>query len=263
MASATRLAKAKNLPITMRHERWLRLPDHQRKWSDQALEFAGKVLSGEVGGKREHRTPYRVSGTGTCKRRRHFASEGLPKAQHFDSGLHNRFMTGDFLHLKWQMMGLTEGWLTQAEVPVDDDDDLLSGTMDGILHDGSIFEFKSINDRGFRSVVAWGANLHHIKQVHGYMYCSGKQSASIVYENKNDQDWIEIRVQLDEEIIRQITEEIDDLNDQFEDRFLSEPLTDCLAQTGSVYRQCPFKNDCLQINTWDDLDAKSKKKSRR
>lgn len=254
MASAlTKLVKAKDLPITMRHEKWLSLPDYQRPFSAEALEHAQKALSGQIGGKRSRKTPYRSSGTGTCSRKRHFEAEGVVKRESLDSHLNNVFATGDYLHLKWQMMGITEGWLTAAEVPVDFED-LLSGTMDGILYDESIFEFKSINDNGFKSVVAFGPKDLHIQQVHAYMLCHGAEKASIVYENKNDQDWIELRVHRDEKIIESIDAEISRLNDQYNDEWLDEPLSDCLSRTGTTYRQCAFKDVCLKIKSWDDID---------
>lgn len=238
----------------MRQERWLSLPDHQRPFSSDALIHAQKALSGEVGGKRLHKTPYRASGSGGCTRRRHFAAEGVLQTEGADSKLHSIFMTGDFGHIKWQMMGLTEGWLIEAEVPVETEDHLLSGTMDGIIYDGSIFEFKTINDNGFREVVAYGPTQQHLKQVHAYMLCAEKDKASFIYENKNDQDWIECRVERDEDIIHSIEREIDELNDQYNDKRLKEPLSDCQLKTGSIYRQCPFRDVCLGIYKWSDIN---------
>ena len=255
MASTlTKLVKARDLPITMRMERWLSLPDYQRPFSPEALEHAQKALSGQIGGKRSRKTPYRSSGTGTCSRKRHFQAEDVVKREMTDSHLHNIFATGDYLHLKWQMMGLTEGWLTAAEIPVQTEDGLLSGTMDGLIWDDSILEFKSINDNGFKNVVAFGAKELHLKQTHAYMLCADKDKASIVYENKNDQDWIELRVYRDEKIIELIENEIDELNDQYNNEELKEPLSDCQMKTGSIYRDCPFRDVCLKINKWSDIN---------
>lgn len=255
MGNLSKLVKAKDLPITMRHERWMQIPDHERPWSIEALEFAERVLRGEIGGKRQHHTPYRASGTGKCTRARHFSAEGVTRSDIIDTSLYGKFMTGDFLHLKWQMMGITEGWLIDAEIPVQDEDGLLSGTMDGKIFDGSVFEFKSINDMGFKNVVTYGADPFHIGQTHSYMLCSGADKASIVYENKNNQDWIEIRVHFDEKIAKNIEREIDLLNEQYNEKKLKEPLSDCQLQTGATYRNCPFRDVCLKIYTWEDISV--------
>lgn len=257
-SSLAKLVKARDLPITMRHEKWMKIPDYRRPWSDEALAFAQRVLSGEVGGKRLHRTPYRASGTGKCVRARHFSAEGLKRTEIIDTALFSKFMTGDFGHLKWQMMGITEGWLIGAEIPVEFG--LLSGTMDGEIYDGSIFEFKTINDNGFKNVIAYGADPLHVRQSHAYMLCSEKDSASIVYENKNDQDWVEIRVHRDEAIIEEIRTELDNLHIDTSLKVLPEPLSGCIDQTGSTYRNCPFRLSCLDIYKWEDMnDHKSEK----
>jgi hypothetical protein len=250
----TKLTKAKDLPITMRQERWLSLPENQRPFSTAALQHAQQALSREIGGKRSRKTPYRASGSGGCTRRRHFAAEGVIENENLDSRLNSIFMTGDFGHLKWQMMGLTEGWLIEAEIPVETEDHLLSGTMDGRIYDGSIFEFKTINDNGFREVVTYGPTKSHLRQTHAYMLCSDTDKVSIVYENKNDQDWIECRVDRDEAMITAIEDEIDELNDQYNEKRLREPLSDCQLKTGSIYRQCPFRDVCLNIYKWSDIN---------
>lgn len=248
------MIKTAELPITTAHERWLALPESQRFWSFEAMEHAEKVFRGEVGGKRHHEAPYRASGTGKCMRYRHFQSEELIEASVVDTRLNNIFATGDFLHLKWQMMGLSAGWLIKAEVPVESRDGLLAGTMDGITAADSVFEFKSINKRGFSQVVTFGPLESHILQTHAYMYAGDYEKTSIVYEDKDSGDWREFLVNRDEEIIKKVKDELETLDLDYSNEILVEPLSDCQEKRGSLYRQCPFRDICLDIGSWKDME---------
>ena len=142
--SLRKLLASSELPITVAHEQWL-ARSHNADYSQEALEFAGKVLSHEVGGARSRNTRFRSSAVGSCARRQVLKAIGVSEKSTIDGKLANIFQTGNFLHLKWQMAGLTAGWLAEAEVSADAPDLNFGGTLDGILDDGSGFEFKSIN----------------------------------------------------------------------------------------------------------------------
>lgn len=236
-----------DLPITLRHERWLQ-SNSEAHYSPEAIAFAQRALSGEFSNRPRMR--FRSSSTGMCARKRIFSAIGVPEADRIDSKLSNIFHTGNMLHLKWQLAGLTEGWLKEAEVAADNPNINFGGTLDGILHDGSGFEFKSINDRGFADTWA-NPKPVHVRQVHAYMYLRKDISAfSIIYENKNTGEWREFRVQRDDSIIREIDREVGQLNTAFEARKLPPVLADCKNQTGSTYRNCPFKDMCLGTKKW-------------
>jgi hypothetical protein len=250
----TKLIKAQGLPITMKQEAWLAIPEEERPWSPEAIQFSQDVLSGKIGGKSVRTTPYRASGTGKCSRMRQFAAQQVPTPNNYTTKLINIFLTGDFLHLKWQMMGLTAGWLKAAEVRIQDEDGLVSGTMDGIVIDDSILEVKSINDRGFKNIYDFGVPQGHYYQSHQYMITSGLPFVSFIYENKNDGEWMEFRVEQNPETTKNVIREIEMLVEESEKRILREPLESCIDKEGSVYRQCPFKDVCLSIRKWSDID---------
>lgn len=236
-------AVQQNLPITMRHERWLR-ENHNPVYSQEALDFAATVLEGSSGSKRIRKRMFRASSAGMCERQQLFRISGTESREDISSDLSNIFLTGNFLHLKWQMAGLTEGWLVKAEVPVDREDLNAGGTMDGVLYTGGGFEFKSIYSRGFGTVMLYGPKTEHILQVHHYMYMGGFESFSVVYENKDTGEWREFRVNRDEAIIEQSKLALERLNSLLADKILPPMLDDCVEKTGTRYRNCAFRDIC-------------------
>lgn len=236
-----------DLPITMRHERWL-AANPNPVYSKDALEFAARALSGDFQFRK--RELFRSSSTGMCERRRIFAAMGVAEPERIDAKLANIFQTGNMLHLKWQLAGLTEGWLADAEIAVDHPDLRFSGTLDGILHDGSGFEFKTINSYGHTFTWKEPKPLH-VRQVHAYMVLKPEiEQFSVIYENKDTAEWREMRVQRDPVIYRSVQRELHNLNEMYDERKLPDPLDECRTRTGSTYRNCPFHEVCLSVKKW-------------
>ncbi len=238
------MIRGADLPITMRHERWLET-NATPQYSPEALEFAKKVLAHEVGGNRDRKSLFRASGLGSCQRRQLFAANDVAGITDISSDLANIFATGNFLHLKWQMAGLTEGWLKQAEIPIESKEYSFGGTLDGILYDNSLFEFKSINNRGFGGVQQYGPKKDHILQAHGYMWLAGLDHVSFVYENKDNGEWREFRMERDESIIEDIIGMVGNMERWRAEGVYPEPLNKCLDREGYTYRQCPYRETCL------------------
>lgn len=236
-----------DLPITMRHEKWL-AHNSDPKYSKEAVAFAQEALSGTY--TYRPRMLFRSSGVGTCARRRMFAAAGVAEERSVEPKLANIFHTGQFLHLKWQMAGLTEGWLKEAEVVADDPALQFGGTLDGILHDGSGFEFKTINSRSHN--FTWkDPKPEHVRQVHAYMYLRRDiERFSIIYENKDTAEWREMRVEKDPRLIKDIDREVGLLQQSYEERKLPPVLDECKGKAGTKYRQCPFREICLQQKRW-------------
>ena len=242
------LIRAADLPVTIRHERWL--AQDTKPFSQEALDFSRLALSKEAGGGRRRKSMFRASGSGSCMRRQIFSALSVPRRYEIDPHLASIFMTGDFVHLKWQMAGLTAGWLAEAEVAFDRPDWHFGGTMDGILDDGSGLEVKSINTRGFFMVNKYGVDSKHNRQVHSYMKLTGIQVFSVIYEDKNNQDYREFRVKQDPDMASEVDRELDELNESLQAKTLPEVLLSCQHRDGSEYRNCPFRDICLETKEW-------------
>lgn len=253
MANLRDLVRAvqQDLPITVRHEKWL-IDNSDPVFSESAISFAAKVLSGKVGGKRSRKPGFRASGMGKCARARVFARIGtVGVSEQFSSTQSNTFFTGNVMHLKWQLAGLTEGWMIQAEVPLHNDKHDLGGTADGLIYDGSLFEFKSINKRGYAWVNMNGPNEDHKRQVAAYKLLKPElTAASIIYENKESGEWREYRHYFTEENMEPVQKELAMLTRSMQDHELPPIKDECLTKSGMTYRRCPFRDICLKTRIW-------------
>lgn len=250
MTSLASLLKRSELPITMRMERFLSNGDPV--YSPEALKFASDVLSNKIGGNRKQRARlFRASGAGRCLRERMFARMGVPEERGVNSQLQNIFTNGNFFHLRWQMAGLTEGWLIAAEVPAEAHELGIGSTLDGVIWDESILEAKSINTRGFTMIHDYGAQYKHKMQLHYMFKTTGRTAGSIIYEDKNSQDWREERVLYDEEIMADVDAELDALLGGWEAHSLPPMKPGCVKEEGAEYRNCPFRRICPILTTWN------------
>lgn len=246
-------AVQQDLPVTVRHETWM-LANPDPVYSEAAIQFSDDFLRGKVGGKRENRAlRFRASGMGKCGRRRIFTRINHPGAkENLTSTQANVYATGNVMHRKWQMAGLTEGWLTAAEVPMDSVEMDLAGTADGVIWDNSLLEFKTINERGFKWMTSHGeANEEHQLQVGAYKLLDPSlTAASVIYENKNTGDWREMRTHFTDELMNKVVDELELLHHALETHVLPPPLPPCVKQEGTEYRRCPFRDTCLTIKIW-------------
>lgn len=243
-----------DLPITWRQEKWL-TENSNPEYSPKALEFAQKQLAGVTGSQRLRKRMFRASAAADCSRKQIFKWIGMPARVEIESKTAGIFATGNFMHLKWQMQGLTEGWLEDAEVPVDRDDLNAGGTMDGVLYTGGGFEYKTINDRGFGKVTSFGPLDPHLSQVHNYMFLGDLDHFSIVYENKNTAEWREFRVKRDPTRITFAKQQFEKLNEFVEEKKLPKILNDCQVQEGTMFRQCPYRDVCLKVKMWPQVKS--------
>lgn len=246
------LAQQQDLPITVRMERWM-IENADPVYSEVAIRFSDDFLRGKVGGHRQRVPSFRASGMGSCPRKRVFARIGAPGvSEQYSSTQANIFATGNFFHRKWQMAGLTEGWLVAAEVPRYSAELDLGGTMDGLIYDGSLFEFKTINTNGWRYVTSRrGPEAKHIAQAAAYKLLDPElTAASIVYENKDSGEWREYRVNYTEEILAPVRRELAELREAVAEKTLPPVKEKCRIKEGAEYRQCPYRDLCLVTKVW-------------
>lgn len=123
--------------------------------------------------------------------------------------------SGTWAHYQWQAMLLSAyelgyGGLTDIEVSVKYDPWKLSGSMDGTIHDPSIFELKTVGSFKWKGWVGKGITglkdmreppLNYIQQVTGYMAATGLKVASVVVVSRdNNNDFREFRIRWDQAV---------------------------------------------------------------
>jgi hypothetical protein len=237
-----------DLVISRRHENWTLINDHP-VYSHQALEFARWALAK---GDRERSGTVSASSLGECLRYQQFVYAGMPKMLPSTQGA-MRMLNGAFMHLRWQMEGLTEGWLAEAEVPVPPNRYRMSGTMDGILDNGAVLELKSINSNGFSRVATFGPLIPHLYQMATYLLCSGASQGVFLYECKDNQEYAEIVVGRKDLPLQEAADQAEALWTAIEGQSLYEPLEKCIDRDGYLYKSCPFRDRCLEIHSWEQV----------
>ena len=239
-----------DLLISKRHDAWMR-ENSNPVYSEQALEFAREALAAQAR-PRDRRGTISSSSLGTCWRKQQFTFLGVPEEPP-PPKLAGIFQNGTFMHIRWQMAGLTEGWLQAVEVPVGDNPYRLSGTMDGIAYEDSVVEFKSCNSNAFRQVLSFGPQHGHEYQLGTYLLTSGRNKGVFVYEDKNTQEYTEIVRDIEQLPLDEVAAGASEIWEKIDNQVLAEPLDECLAKSGK-YNTCPFRKVCLPIMEWEDAD---------
>ena len=189
-----------------------------------------------------------------CQRAQVYGYHDAPSLAKYDPVLQNLFNDGHFRHLRWQIMLLESGIITDIEVPVYSEKYRIEGSMDGVnKNEQWMFELKGTSQ--FRQIQIKGALPAHIKQVHAYLLASDLNEAVIVYECKSTQQWQEISVQKDPNIIKEILEILESLNDAITNNYLPERLEDCENKTGTTFNSCAYSQICHGCNTPNDIVA--------
>lgn len=188
-----------------------------------------------------------------CKRRQVFDYHDVPKLKKFNPQLQNIFNDGTWRHIRWQIMLMNAGILTDVEVPVEMPKYRLQGSMDGIYEKGDdkfFFELKGTSQ--FSTIEKNGVTPEHKKQVQAYLLATGYPLAVVIYEDKSTQKWKEFEVQRDEKIINEIIDILEELNASIDNNQLPEVLSECKAGKGSTFNNCPYAAVCRQAISADD-----------
>jgi len=238
------------LVVSPHHDLWMK-NNGNPNYSSEAIKFGTAQLRAQAV-PRDRSGTYSASSLNSCRRRQQFTFLGMPELPP-TARTAAIFQNGTFMHIRWQMAGLTEGWLREAEVPLPQNSMRLNGTRDGIAHDGSVVEFKSIHTNGFSQVNSFGPKEDHLDQVGTYVAASGAEKAVVIYEDKNTQEYKEFVVPAEELPIEEITERAEELWAHTLAEQLYEPLSSCIEKEGYRYNNCPFRDRCLKIHHWDEV----------
>ena len=237
------------LVVSRRHDAWVTRNDAHPVYSQRALDFAAFQLESKD---RVRVGTVSASALGECGRAQQFTFLGKDKLP-FDEKNAAKVQNGSFMHLRWQMEGLSEGWLDDAEVKVGENPYRLSGTLDGVLYEDSVLELKSINMNGFSRVQTFGPLYEHLYQMATYMLATKREKGVFIYECKDNQEYKEIVVGPDAVPMLEASLKAESLWGAIEGQKLMEPLNDCLDQKGWRYHSCPYRGDCLRIHRWEEV----------
>ena len=250
LKNIVRMAKM-NSRITPKLQGWLVNNDGVHVRSDFATNRVMSILKwNEI--KKSRSGAFHPSQLYQCPRAQVYGYYDAPTIKEFNPQLQNLFNDGHFRHLRWQIMLLEAGLLTDIEVPVAIPQLRLEGSMDGVNTDeGWMFELKGTSQ--FRKIQTSGALDAHIKQIHAYLLASELDEAVIVYECKSTQQWSETQVKKDPKIIEEIKTILGGLNSAVEKGKFPKRLPECENKTGATYNSCSYASICHGCNKPADI----------
>ena len=205
-----------------------------------------------------------------CDREIALAYEGYPQEPSKVEWMLKAEM-GSWLHYQWQAELMTgyvlngeevKPLLVTPEVKVRWSDGLIVGSADGLLSDGSLLELKTVGTKMYATgmfreppVVEWEApKWEHLVQVNAYMYGLGVGEASVVYIDRDTNDFTEFRCLIDSDIVTWIIDRSEKLQGP-----MSPVLDACAAimngakvpwnEGKKVYEFCKYKQTCARLMT--------------
>jgi hypothetical protein len=234
--------------VTGPHSRWLETPEEDRVVTEEAAQFAKDVFLGKFKHRRSGR--FSPSSIGKCGRRSLFGFAGAPQLG-VDLDAIGLMSIGTQDHLYWQVEGLSVGWMLDAEVWTWDPHYRIGGSIDGLLHDWSLFELKTVIGGKYSRIVSIDdePDYEHRLQFQAYKHTEGVETGSIVYQERATGQFHEFRVEAEDALEKDLIGKLEELNNHVEDRTLPPMLNDCEMRSGAVYRSCPYRKYCRTANT--------------
>lgn len=236
------------LIVTGPHSDWMELLEHEQLPSQAAINHVIRALLRQYKHRRAGR--FSPSSIGECTKRALFSYAGAPQLP-ADAELLEMADHGTFGHMRWQMEGLTMGYMLEAEKWVYDESLLTGGSIDGVLEDGSIFELKTAAPGVYnRMVMDRGQpKWEHLLQVHVYMMLLGADWASVVYEDRAYGNFHEFRVARDPKIEKEAIRRLNGYMRYVEDDLMPPMLDECSLGVGRTFQGCPYRKICPSVTT--------------
>lgn len=237
--------KETNLIMTPRLETWL-MSNSNLVVSEEHAKTLTEIVTAQP---RDRSKGFSSSSRGTCLRAQMFQYIGVPTMGRGDSRLHSIFIDGTWRHIRWQMMLLEAGILTDIEVPFHNETYRLRGSLDGTNEDeGWGWELKGTSNS---SVVSGSADPfhNHLLQIHTYFV--GRPDIErfvLLYEDKKFQSYREIVVERTPELVKEVREELEYLNECADDQTLPPVLSDCQRAQGRTFRECAYRDICRECD---------------
>lgn len=237
-----------NLIVTGPHYAWIERLETDQVPSPKAVAHAIRAYLRLYKHPRAGR--FSASALGGCRRAVVFGYANAPQVITETAG-EEIFNHGTVSHLRWQMEGLTMGYMAAAEVWVEDKELKVGGSLDAVLDNGDVFELKSAAPSVYRRVVeeARWPKAQNVTQADAYMLLKDAPFASLVYEDRSYGDFHEFRIERDTRREKALLRELRTLGRYLEEDDLPQMLDDCELRLGKVYRQCYFRQVCPKMST--------------
>lgn len=237
-----------HLIVSKRYDEWTR-DNANPRYSAEALAFGMAQLQAQST-PRDRRGTVSASSLKKCARRQQLSFIGVPEDLPSPKTA-AILLNGTFMHLRWQMAGLTEGFFKQCEVKVEENEHSLSGTLDALSYDDSVIELKSCNSNSFARVNTFGPLESHLEQLATYVLVTGADRGAMVYENKDTQEFTELVYAREQLPVDWAVERAETLWEHNADRELFDVL-DSFYENKQPCSTCFFKTSCSKVRSWGE-----------
>lgn len=206
-----------------------------------------------------------------CERAQVFEFLGMPDAgRGYTPTLQNVFNDGTFRHIRWQLMGLMAGIFTHVEavkknggmyyagcqgVPLPAETTPVDAMRLGVradainLDEGFGAEIKGTRALGY--IITNGISTPHLLQMHTYFFAYPELDRWVyLAEDKGSQDWREVVIERDPKLVREVANQLADLNDSVDKKKLPKILPECKEGRSAVFNACPYNKFCREAGTW-------------
>lgn len=243
-----------DLPVTSQLQRWFIDNPDAALVSEKDFEKIKKALL-EV--PRIRSGSFSPSQLDTCKRKQIFSFLGVSRISLSENPtLAAIFNDGKWRHIRWQANLLAAQVIEEIEYSFFNKSLRYRGSLDG-YKDGLIIEAKGTSALNY--VVKRGKpNPEHELQGAGYFVgIPEADQISFIYECKMSQRWEEFNYPRErfEDLINKVNRILQFLNESVESKTLPEILRGCKKESGKTFKECPYKNNCLQIKNWEEAEA--------
>lgn len=188
-----------------------------------------------------------ASSRGTCKRAQVFQYLGVSGIPLADPVLSNVFLDGTWRHVRWQMLGLEQGWFSRVEVGGAVPELRLGVSADAVNDDeGWGFELKGTSQ--LASIIRNGVPESHMLQIHTMMLAFEMDRWVYLAEDKSRQELHEVVVERDPKITHAVMEELDELSSAIDGQYLPEVLPACRGGDGRPFTKCQYRSVCLNFD---------------
>jgi len=188
-------------------------------------------------------------GHGNCGRYWFIAFEGAEFEEKFDAMARANMENGKYAHDRIQAKMQKTGLVEHLEKEIKSEDPPIRGFIDVILQDNIIGEIKTTKEEVYiHKQSSMKPSSNHLLQILTYMKLRGATQGFVFYENKNNQEFLVIPVNMNEyneNLINKTFEWMREVYSTWQNKTLPErPFN----KTGSPCTYCPVKKTC-----WKEL----------
>jgi hypothetical protein len=207
---------------------------------------------------------YSPSGASKCVREQYLTVEGWEPQLDENPRTNSLFDDGHWRHLRWHTIFLRMARYKLLKVhAIESYIEYLpwwvAGTPDDVIEidrEMYVVDIKGANDQVFREIARTGKLPEHLNgyvwQLHNYMQCLKINKGILWFENKNNQEYLEVRVNRDLKVVAQLRAQYKVLRKHRNSKTL--PPHGCsMDPSGHVqlgdkrFRWCRQKLNCLKL----------------